>query len=152
MVTMTGRSDLMAFGSPLTTSERLLDETVRLGDRPGAPHAGGWQFSIGVRRQSHVRAAIEQIDEPRERPCSTTRPRASPKSPRPRSAAAGPSSPAAPPPSARASGRFFANPAWTVIAALAHNLLRWPGVLGLPHRTSAPPAACAGDSSPCPAG
>ena len=33
------------------------------------------------------------------------------------------------------SGRFFANAAWTVIAALAHNLLRWTGVLGLPNRT-----------------
>jgi DDE family transposase len=33
------------------------------------------------------------------------------------------------------SGRFFANAAWTVIAALAHNLLRWTGVLGLPGRT-----------------
>ena len=33
------------------------------------------------------------------------------------------------------SGQFFANAAWTVIAALAHNLLRWTGVLGLPDRT-----------------
>jgi hypothetical protein len=33
------------------------------------------------------------------------------------------------------SGQFFANAAWTVIAALAHNLLRWTGVLGLPGRT-----------------
>jgi hypothetical protein len=33
------------------------------------------------------------------------------------------------------SGRFFANAAWTVIAALAHNLLRWTSVLGLPDRT-----------------
>jgi hypothetical protein len=32
------------------------------------------------------------------------------------------------------SGRFFANAAWTVIAALAHNLLRWTGMLGLPGR------------------
>jgi Transposase DDE domain group 1 len=30
------------------------------------------------------------------------------------------------------SGCFFANAAWTVISALAHNLLRWTGVLGLP--------------------
>jgi hypothetical protein len=29
------------------------------------------------------------------------------------------------------SGRFAANAAWTVIAALAHNLLRWTGALGL---------------------
>lgn len=33
------------------------------------------------------------------------------------------------------SGRFNANAAWAVIAALAHNLLRWVGVLGLPGAT-----------------
>ncbi len=33
------------------------------------------------------------------------------------------------------SGRFFANAAWTVIAALAHNLLRWTHVLGLSGQT-----------------
>ena len=33
------------------------------------------------------------------------------------------------------SGRFMANAAWTVIAALAHNLLRWTSVLGLPGQT-----------------
>jgi hypothetical protein len=33
------------------------------------------------------------------------------------------------------SGRFTANAAWTVIAALAHNLLRWTTVLGLPGQT-----------------
>jgi hypothetical protein len=30
------------------------------------------------------------------------------------------------------SGRFLANAAWTVIAALAHNLLRWTSLIGLP--------------------
>src|SRR5688500_7272749 len=30
------------------------------------------------------------------------------------------------------SGKFIANAAWTVIACLAHNLLRWTRVLGLP--------------------
>jgi Transposase DDE domain group 1 len=30
------------------------------------------------------------------------------------------------------SGKFTANAAWTVIAALAHNLLRWTSVIGLP--------------------
>jgi hypothetical protein len=30
------------------------------------------------------------------------------------------------------SGKFLANAAWTVIAALAHNLLRWTTVIGLP--------------------
>jgi len=29
------------------------------------------------------------------------------------------------------SGRFFANAAWVVLAALAHNLLRWVAALGL---------------------
>jgi Transposase DDE domain group 1 len=33
------------------------------------------------------------------------------------------------------SGQFSANAAWTVISALAHNLLRWTGVLGLPGDT-----------------
>jgi hypothetical protein len=34
------------------------------------------------------------------------------------------------------SGRFFANAAWTVIAALAHNLLRWTQAIGLPNATT----------------
>jgi hypothetical protein len=33
------------------------------------------------------------------------------------------------------SGKFTANAAWTVIACLAHNLMRWTSVLGLPGRT-----------------
>jgi Transposase DDE domain group 1 len=33
------------------------------------------------------------------------------------------------------SGRFYANGAWTVLAALAHNLLRWTQLLGLPDTT-----------------
>jgi hypothetical protein len=33
------------------------------------------------------------------------------------------------------SGKFFANAAWSVIACLAHNLLRWTGVIGLPGQT-----------------
>jgi DDE family transposase len=33
------------------------------------------------------------------------------------------------------SGIFNANSAWTVIAALAHNLLRWTSLIGLPGRT-----------------
>ncbi len=33
------------------------------------------------------------------------------------------------------SGKFCANAAWTVIAALAHNLLRWTSLLGLPGQT-----------------
>ena len=33
------------------------------------------------------------------------------------------------------SGTFMANAAWTVIAALAHNLLRWTSVIGLPGQT-----------------
>jgi hypothetical protein len=31
------------------------------------------------------------------------------------------------------SGQFAANSAWTVIAALAHNLGRWTSQIGLPH-------------------
>jgi hypothetical protein len=34
------------------------------------------------------------------------------------------------------SGQFNANAAWTVIAALAHNLLRWTEVIGLPDRAA----------------
>jgi Transposase DDE domain group 1 len=33
------------------------------------------------------------------------------------------------------SGRYAANGAWTVLAALAHNLLRWTQLLGLPNST-----------------
>jgi Transposase DDE domain group 1 len=33
------------------------------------------------------------------------------------------------------SGKFTANAAWTVIACLAHNLLRWTSILGLPGQT-----------------
>jgi hypothetical protein len=33
------------------------------------------------------------------------------------------------------SGTFMANAAWTVIAALAHNLLRWTALIGLPDAT-----------------
>jgi hypothetical protein len=33
------------------------------------------------------------------------------------------------------SGQFNANSAWTVIACLAHNLLRWTAVIGLPDQT-----------------
>jgi hypothetical protein len=33
------------------------------------------------------------------------------------------------------SGHFNANGAWTVLAALAHNMLRWTQLLGLPHTT-----------------
>jgi hypothetical protein len=33
------------------------------------------------------------------------------------------------------SGKFMANAAWTVIAALAHNLLRWTALIGLPGQT-----------------
>ncbi len=33
------------------------------------------------------------------------------------------------------SGKFNANGAWTVIACLAHNLLRWTSLIGLPART-----------------
>jgi hypothetical protein len=34
------------------------------------------------------------------------------------------------------SGDYDANSAWTVLAAIAHNLLRWTQLLGLPHTTT----------------
>jgi hypothetical protein len=34
------------------------------------------------------------------------------------------------------SGKFTANAAWTVIASLAHNMLRWTTVIGLPTSTT----------------
>ncbi len=34
------------------------------------------------------------------------------------------------------SGKFYANAAWTMIAALAHNLLRWTQAIGLPQTTT----------------
>ncbi len=34
------------------------------------------------------------------------------------------------------SGKFYANAAWTVIAALAHNLLRWTQTIALPNTTT----------------
>jgi Transposase DDE domain group 1 len=33
------------------------------------------------------------------------------------------------------SGHFCANSAWTVIGVLAHNMLRWTALLGLPHQS-----------------
>ena len=47
------------------------------------------------------------------------------------------------------SGKFFANAAWTVIACLAHNLLRWTRCSACRDRPSAPPAHCAGGCSRC---
>jgi hypothetical protein len=145
--------------------------------------AAGWQFSIGVRLQAHVRAAIEQIDEQawvtladypptsiaqiaettlgdrrlvvrRVRtldkqgellptwehfPFATNRSDAlqvveaehrqhavvelAIRDLKDQALAHFPS------------GKFTANAAWTVIAALAHNLLRWTSVLGLPGQT-----------------
>jgi hypothetical protein len=46
------------------------------------------------------------------------------------------------------SGRFMANAAWTVIAAIAHNLLRWTQTTRPP--PSAPPAPCAASCWRCP--
>jgi hypothetical protein len=49
------------------------------------------------------------------------------------------------------SGDYDANAAWTVLAALAHNLLRWTQLLGLPDTTVRAAAPCAADSSKFPA-
>jgi hypothetical protein len=50
------------------------------------------------------------------------------------------------------SGLYFANAAWTVIAALPHNLLRWTSVIGLPRpdrpRRPHPQATAAGPARP----
>ncbi len=50
------------------------------------------------------------------------------------------------------SGIFPANAAWTVLAAIAHNLLRVAGTLTATHlgKPAAPP--CDGNSSTCPPG
>jgi hypothetical protein len=50
------------------------------------------------------------------------------------------------------SGHFHANAAWTVIAAIAHNLLRWTSVLGLPGRTVRAARTIRRRCSRCPAG
>ena len=48
------------------------------------------------------------------------------------------------------SGRMNANSAWTVIAALAHNLGRWATQIGLPTTPPRPPAPAAANSSTSP--
>ena len=48
------------------------------------------------------------------------------------------------------SGQFNANAAWTVIAALAHNLLRWTQTIGLPNAPPGPRTRYAADCSRCP--
>jgi len=48
------------------------------------------------------------------------------------------------------SGRFNANSAWTVIAALAHNLGRWATQIGQPNQPSRPPDPDADTSSRSP--
>jgi hypothetical protein len=50
------------------------------------------------------------------------------------------------------SGHFHANAAWTVIAAIAHNLLRWTSALGLPGRTVRAARTIRRRCSRCPAG
>jgi hypothetical protein len=143
----------------------------------------GWQFSIGVRLQSHVRAAIEQIDETAwttledypptsiaqiaettlgDRRLVVRRVRTLD-----RQGELLPSWELFPFATNRTdelavveaehrqhavvelcirdlkdqalahfpSGKFTANATWTVIACLAHNLLRWTSVLGLPGHT-----------------
>jgi Transposase DDE domain group 1 len=42
------------------------------------------------------------------------------------------------------SGEFNANGAWTVLGALAHNLLRWTQLIGLPDTTVRAARTCAG--------
>ena len=49
------------------------------------------------------------------------------------------------------SGNFAANSAWTVIACVAHNLMRWTSVIGLAADTTSA-AHCAGGYCRSPAG
>jgi hypothetical protein len=146
-------------------------------------HAAGWQFSIGVRLQAHVRAAIEQIDETgwttlEEYPATSIAqiaettlgdhrlivrrvrtldkqgellpswehyPFATNRTDALKVVEAEHRQHAVVELAIRdlkdqalahfPSGKFTANAAWTVIAALAHNLLRWTSVLGLPGQT-----------------
>jgi hypothetical protein len=143
----------------------------------------GWQFSIGVRLQSHVRAAIEQIDETAWQTLADYPPTSIAQIAETtlgdrrlivrrvrtldRQGELLPSWELFPFATNRTdalalveaehrqhavvelairdlkdqalahfpSGKFTANAAWTVIAALAHNLLRWTAVLGLPGQT-----------------
>ena len=49
------------------------------------------------------------------------------------------------------SGHYAANAAWTVIAALAHNLIRWTALIGLPDQTRRAARTLGADFSPFPA-
>jgi hypothetical protein len=49
------------------------------------------------------------------------------------------------------SGHFGAKSAWTVLACLAHNLLRWTQLIGLPDTTVPRRARCAAACSRFPA-
>ena len=170
--------------------------------RPPGP--AGWQFSIGVRLQPAIRAAIEAIPEDAwitlddypetsiAQIAETTHngrrldrpPRPHPRPPRPAAAELGAVSVHHQPHRRRSrsskpstantpsvelairdlkdqalahfpSGHFFANAAWTVIAVLAHNLLRQTQLLDLPtttdpHRPDPPPPAAHGSRPPGP--
>ncbi len=50
------------------------------------------------------------------------------------------------------SGRFAANSAWAICAAITHNLLRAAGTLACPRHAVARPPPCAANSSPSPPG
>jgi len=179
--------------APAATGPKLLraDSGFWSGKVFARPAKAGWQYSNGVRRQPHVRAAIEQIDEAvwqtladypptsvaqiaetalgdqrlivrrvrtlnaqgelppswQHFPFATNRtePLASVEAEHRQHAvvelvirdlkdqalAHFPS------------GHFHANAAWTVMACLAHNLLRWTELLASPAPSSAPRAACA---------
>ena len=50
------------------------------------------------------------------------------------------------------SGRFGANGAWLACNVMAHNLIRWAGVIGLGPKAPSPPRPSADAWWPCPAG
>jgi hypothetical protein len=103
-----------------------------------------WSYSNGVRLQPHARTAIEQIPSA---PCtpspSTPHQRGADRRDNPQRAAVDRASHAHArcqgtllPSWEHPSGRFHANGARTVIACLAHNLLRRTDVLGRPDTTA----------------
>src|SRR5215218_9449929 len=136
--------------APAATGPKLLraDSGFWSGKVFARPAKAGWQYSNGVRRQPHVRAAIEQIDEAVWQTLADYPPTSVAqiveaehrqhavvelviRDLKDQALAHFPS------------GHFHGNAAWTVMACLAHNLLRWTELLASPAPSSAPRAACA---------
>ena len=119
---------------PPSASRRLIVRRVRTLDRPR--RAAADLGAVPVRHQPHRRARDSSRPSTASTPSSSSR-SATSKTKRSRT-----SRPAS----------FTANAAWTVIAALAHNLLRWTSVIGLPgHTIRDRPHRSAADCSRSPA-